>query len=376
MSLLGWPLLVVLGMALVGSVGLALAAWSRVRGPAPVRAAQRVGMLGLSQLTALLLVAAAVNNYGYFYGSWSDLFGGSSTPRVQASRAAPQGHFGRLGAVTGGAVGTALAWSTPAQYAVRGRVAQLTIHGQRSGLVGDALVYQPPQYFQPAYRHHLFPAVEVFTGYPGLVTNLVNRQHYPDSLLAQIAAHRANPMVLVMLRPTITPPRDTECTDVPAGPQALTYFSEDVPSAVEGVLRVRPLGWGAMGDSTGGYCAVKLAMTHSDVFGAAASLSGYYHTLKDSTTGDLWAGSAVLRNLNDPEWLLAHQPPPPVSLFITIGTAERGTTGVVDTRAFLSLVRLPLSVTSVFIPGGGHNFANWDSVMPSAFHFLSQRLGA
>ena len=48
---------------------------------------------------------------------------------------------------------------------------------------------------------------------------------YPDVLLSQLDAHRAQPMVLVMLRPTVVPPRDTECTDVPAGPQTLTYLS-------------------------------------------------------------------------------------------------------------------------------------------------------
>ena len=36
-------------------------------------------MLGLSQVTAVLLVAALLNDYGYFYGSWAELLGGSTT---------------------------------------------------------------------------------------------------------------------------------------------------------------------------------------------------------------------------------------------------------------------------------------------------------
>ena len=34
--------------------------------------------------------------------------------------------------------------------------------------------------------------------------------------------------MLVMVRPTVAAPRDTECTDVPAGPQALAFFAPKV----------------------------------------------------------------------------------------------------------------------------------------------------
>ena len=48
-----------------------------------------MGLLGLSQVTAVLLVAALLNDYGYFYGSWAELLGGSTTDgRVVHSRVA------------------------------------------------------------------------------------------------------------------------------------------------------------------------------------------------------------------------------------------------------------------------------------------------
>src|SRR6476661_5196319 len=75
MPLLGWPLLVTLVLATV----LALVLWSRVRGPAPVRVAQRLGLVVAGQVVAVLLVAAALNDYGYFYGSWSELLGPSAS---------------------------------------------------------------------------------------------------------------------------------------------------------------------------------------------------------------------------------------------------------------------------------------------------------
>ena len=377
MPLLGWPLLLTLGLATVLATVLVLVLWSRVRGPAPARVGQRLALVLTGQLTAVLLVAAVLNNYGFFYGSWSDLLG-TSAPRAAVAQTGAARPVGRhrvlaLEATRGTSLAGVDSWSTPAQWATRGRVESFTLSGGHSGLSQPAAVYLPPQYFQPAYARTVFPAVEVFTGYPGTTRALVSRMKYPDVLLAQLDAHRARPMVLVMLRPTVVPPRDTECTDVPAGPQTLTYFGEDVPRTVSQDLRVMPVGWGAMGDSTGGYCAAKLLLTHSSVFTAAASLSGYYHTLKDGTTGDLWGGSPILRDLNDPEWLVAHQPQPPVSLFATIGTAETGSNGIRDTRKFAALVHAPMSMVTLVVHGG-HNFATWSAVMPQALDFLSARL--
>lgn len=378
--LLGWPLVITLGLLLVLIGAATVVGWSRLRGPRSARVAQRIVLVGATQVVLVLLLAAGVNDYGYFYGSWSDLFGSSSqvaiaVPPTPGGRTMRQGHVGAASALPTMHAGPT-SWSTATQWATRGRVDAVTIKGARSGLSAQALVYLPPQYFRPTAAQQLFPAVEVMTGYPGIVANLVRRQHYPDALLAQISQRKAGPMVLVMLRPTVAPPRDTECTNVPAGPQALTYLAQDVPSAIEAAYRVRPLGWGAMGDSTGGYCAVKLAMDHSDVFTTAVSLSGYYHTLRDNTTGDLWGGSAVLRDLNNPEWLLSHQPAPPISVLATVGTSELGRTGVSDTRHFLSLVKAPMSASSVFIPGGGHNFASWAKVLGPSFDWLSQHLHA
>src|SRR5690349_12711630 len=39
--------------------------------------------------------------------------------------------------------------------------------------------------------------------------------------------------------------------------------------------------------------------------------------LRDNTTGELWGGSRVLKNLNNLEWRLRHLPPPPVSILAT-----------------------------------------------------------
>jgi hypothetical protein len=389
MSLLGWPLVAVLATIALALPVATYLLWSRWRGPRVVRAGARFALLGLSQLSAVLLVAALINNYGYFYGSWGELVG--SAPNIpNYARVAPEkvragGKVGQRGTqpdpVTAKAIGATISslpdigWSTQAEWPTRGRVESVNISGSRSSLSSNALIYFPPQYFQPRYAHARFPVTEILTGFPGLDLEMVYRIAFPDKLLTEMAAKRAQPMVFVMLSPTLVRPRDTECTDVPGGPQVETFLAEDLPAAIRSAYRVLPLGWGVMGASTGGYCAAKIAFNHSDVFTAAVSLSGYYHTLKDNTTGDLWGGSSVLRKLNDPEWRLAHQPAPPVSMLVTISKQELGSTGYVDTQRFLSLVRNPLLVDSIIVPTGGHNYESIGVVVPQALDWLSAHLG-
>ncbi|MEP6697619.1 MAG: hypothetical protein ABJA34_12195, partial [Pseudonocardiales bacterium] len=48
----------------------------------------------------------------------------------------------------------------------------------------------------------------------------------------RVAGGTAQPMVLVMLHPTLAPPHDTECVNVPHRPQVETDLAADLPAAV------------------------------------------------------------------------------------------------------------------------------------------------
>lgn len=395
MSLLGTSLIVLLAVLAVLFPVATYLLWSRVRGPRPVRAGWRVALLVGGQLTTLVLVAALANDYGDFYTSWSDLFGGGQVNINQAtvlhaggpqvSRSVhrhqpgdPAVHGVRLDVNKADAHDLRVVgdtnFSTRSQWAVRGRVEAVLLSGPQSGLSTDGYVYLPPQYFRHRYAHHRFPAVEVLTGYPGSAQGEVSsHQDYPGHALQAVRAHKAGPMVYVFLRSAVVPVRDTECTDIPGGPQAETYLAQDVPTVLQSALRVRPNDWGLMGDSTGGYCTTKILMHHPDTFRAGVSLSGYYHTIHDPTTGNLWAGRKPLKNFNNPEWLAQHEAPPPVSLMVTISKQERT---YQDTVRFLHLIRPPMRVTAVILPTGGHNFVTWGAEVPGALAFLSQHLSA
>jgi hypothetical protein len=106
------------------------------------------------------------------------------------------------------------------------------IVGRTTHIATRAYVYLPPEYFQSRYRTRTFPAAVVLTGYPGTALALVDKLHYPRTALELAKSGRMQPMILVMLRPTVAPPRDTECVDVPGGPQTESFFAKDLPDAV------------------------------------------------------------------------------------------------------------------------------------------------
>ena len=381
MPLLGSQLIVVLALLALLLPVLTIWVWSSQPGSRrPVRFMTRFALVVASQLAAVLLVAAAANDYGYFYGSWTGLWHG-------VGQAVTGSSFGPVRVVTvdtargprpvkGGIVSASGPhFSNAVDWASRGRVETVTIHGGITGLHAQAHVYLPPQYFQPRFAHARFPALEVLSGYPGRNVQLTKRLTYPPLMLRDLHRHKAQPMVLVMMRSSVVLPRDTECTDVPGGPQVETFFAQDVPLAVSHYYRVRADAWGAIGDSTGGYCAAKIAMMNPSVFHAAATLSGYFTTLHDTTTGNLWGGSAMVRNLNNLDWRLRHMPAPPVSVLVTTSRDERGPLGITNSLRFVSLARSPMQVSVIIEPHGGHNFATWLPEIPKALDWLSARVG-
>jgi hypothetical protein len=82
----------------------------------------------------------------------------------------------------------------------------------------------------------------------------------------------------------------------------------------------------------------------------------------------------VLRELNNPEWRLQHQPAPPIALLVSSSRDEAGPLGIRDTRRFLALVRPPMRVSTIIAPHGGHSFSTWAPELSGAIRWLSAQL--
>ncbi|MDF3292176.1 alpha/beta hydrolase [Streptomyces silvisoli] len=345
--------------------------WPRLsrQGVKPI--AGRVGLLFGGQLAILAALGLSINSYFGFYSSFADLFGTNQDPGqvVDYTAGATNGkdgleHLGSQGVgVPGG--------GSPDKA---GRIDKVQIKGAKTGITTPAYVYLPPQYFQKGFSKQNFPASVILTGYPGTAESLITRMKYPQTATEHIQQGKMQPMIMVMMRPTVVPPRDTECMDVPGGPQVETFFTKELRQVISANYRVgnAPQNWGVMGDSTGGYCALKMSMRHPDAFSAAVSLSGYYNTHNDPTTGDLFGGSKQLQNENDMMWLLKNKPAPKVWALVT--SSKQGEWDYSRTVAFMKAVKPPMQIASIILPSGGHNFTTWNREVPSALDALSQHL--
>ncbi|ELS55284.1 alpha/beta hydrolase [Streptomyces viridochromogenes] len=362
----------VLALAVMAAVGLFVGTvwlWPRLARRGWRAVTGRVGMLLSTQLMLFVAVGLTANQAFGFYASWADLFGQETDQGVVVDHTPERGP---LRVVDTRRVPGAASASPP----TGGQIQKVDIVGRTTRIATPAFVYLPPEYFQPEFRTRTFPAAVVLTGYPGTAQALVDKLDYPRTAARLAADGRMRPMILVMMRPTVAPPRDTECVDIPQGPQTETFFAKDLPDAVGGHYRVnrKPGGWGIIGDSTGGYCALKIAMHHPGVYAAGAGLSAYYNAPIDPTTGDLFHGDEELRNRANLWWYLKHMPAPDTSLLVS--SSKVGESNYKDTLKFIERVKATnlTRISSIILESGGHNFNTWRREIPGTLEWVSERL--
>jgi enterochelin esterase-like enzyme len=317
-------------LALV-TAGLAAAAlgWPALarRGPAGVLA--RICVLGVLQACVLALIFAWVNRSQEFYSSWSDLLGTDTVSGqiVPVTGGGPAGSPGETAPV-------ALLPTAPGRHAARlrpGGLQQFRFTGAVSGISADGYVFLPPGYSATGPR--LPVLVVISSRLRGRTAGSAARQ-VAATAAAAIAARHLPKLVIVMLRPDVGGHHDEGCLDVPGGPQAATFFTQDVPRAVGEAFRVSmtPSRWGVIGGPGGGYCALQLATSPAAPFAVAAVPSGSYAT----PPGTAPALTTWLRAQDSVTWRLQHWPPPPLQVRFTTAGGGSG---------LATLARPPLRVT-------------------------------
>jgi hypothetical protein len=237
----------------------------------------------------------------------------------------------------------------------------------------EVYVYLPPQYFGPHGRRDL-PLVEAFTGFLGPTDYLVSRLHTPEVVLAGIKSGEIAPMVVVMMRPDPSGDWNTACTDVPNGPQALTFYTKDLPAAVRQRFGLHPAPELAIGYSGGGYCAAKVSMLDPTDFRAAAEMAATFHPPTDPDTRGLFADQN-LRDQNDLGWRLTNLPIPAVALLLTAGRDDnRVGNGHAVAEEWLNLMHPPSTAAELILDHNGHDYASYERQLLFDLSWLSTKL--
>jgi enterochelin esterase-like enzyme len=357
--------LVVSALLAIAAPVACLLMWNRLGRRPWLRVSARATLLLLCQASAVLLVGLLVNNEYAFYTSWSELFGKptlTSSEALVPSRRVDRVYAHQLRAAFRRGKGVVIPWVIP---------------GRSSGLPAlPAFVYLPAAYGNPAARATLFPVVELLDGVPGTPRTWLGPLRLKSILDARIASGQSLPFIAVMPTQNVELPRDTQCVNVVGGPKVDTYLTEDVHQSVIAGLRASPgqSGWALMGYSTGGYCAVNLAMRHPDLFSAAVSLSGYAQPATDHSVGDLFGHSVAVRNHNTPLWEAAHWGRDNLSVLAI--ASRRDGPSFRDTVRLAAEVHAPLRMSTILLGAGGHNAGLWTAMEPVAFNWLSHELTA
>ncbi|WP_073926600.1 alpha/beta hydrolase-fold protein [Streptomyces sp. CB03911] len=365
------------------SLLLTLWLWPRLARQRPLPMLGRVALLTVTQVTVLAVLAVSVNNSFGFYTSWDGLLhpGGAALSLTSAGHprsAAPATEALVAPTAEGGLeTVTDLPKGTPEEV---GKVESIRVTGKESGLSDQMFIYLPPEYFNPKYSRMRFPVLVALAGYPGTALHLLSELRLPQTAWELQRTGQMVPTVIVMARPTVAEPRNTECVNVPNGPQSETWFAKDVPAALRATYRLgrEAASWGIFGYSTGGGCALRLTMRYPDVFGNAAGLHADFAVPEDySTGGNLFGGDRTLLNHSDLTWRLNNLPVPDISLLLVSTRKEED---YAATQAFLgvaqqaSVAHPELRVDSLFLDDGGHNFDSWRRELPASLEWMSDHL--
>ena len=349
----------------------------------------------LAFVPAMAFGIASVNKFYDYYQTWggmvSDLTGqgASSIPKYALAAGSNRQFDKNIGRVT-----------STAEDAQVGYLFQTTIAGQRSRLARNVYVYLPPQYFQKAYAHYKFPAIELLHGSPGNPQAWLSVLDVIPTYLSLLEAHPSDAAVLVMPDTDGGQQYGLQCLNNPGGIQDMTFVAQDVPNYLARFVRVQAPGpaWGVAGYSEGGYCAANIAMQEPDRYGAAGIMSGYFVPIqsqipKDNKPGgkpytvNVFAGHPALQLINSPSAYITRVPlavrlP---AVWLAAGVQDKQDVSaaanfrqLVQTRLLvqnrLLLQNRPTAVPFMVVPDGGHQGSVWRAALGPMLAWMTPQL--
>jgi len=351
----------------------------------------------LAFVPAMAFGIASVNKFYDYYQTWggmiSDLTGqgASSIPKYAVAAGSNRQFDKDIGRVT-----------STAEDAQVGYLFQTTIVGQRSRLARTVYVYLPPQYFQKAYAHYKFPAIELLHGSPGNPEAWLTVLDVIPTFLNLLETHPSDASILVMPDTDGGQQYGLQCLNNPGGIQDMTFVAEDVPNYLARFVRVQAPGpaWGVAGYSEGGYCAANIALQEPDRYGAAGIMSGYFVPIQSQvpkgnkpggkpSTVNVFAGQPALQLVNSPRAYIA-KVPLTVQLpafWLAAGAQDKQDVSaaanfrlLVQTRLLvqnrLLLQNRPPDVPFMIVPDGGHQGSVWRAALGPMLAWMTPQLAA
>lgn len=333
-----------------------------------VRRLWRAGLAIILNIAVLLYAGVTLNKQYEFYSSWDDLLGA-------ATKQTTTDHGGRaLNAFKTSTSGPGLhALSRPVSFPMPPkpgtRMQTYYVTGKLTHTRAEVLAYLPKGY-DPKDMSKKYPVIMALHGFPGGPHLYFHLNNFFDHVDTAVDTKKMNEAIVIV--PTINSPRtlDTECVNVPGGPQTETWLSKDIPDWIVNTFPVKTdrASWATYGFSFGGWCAAMLTLRHPDIFGAGVVIQGYFRPQFDPSYVPFRPGSALYREYD--LIALSRKKPPPVALWVLASAQDA--VSYPTSRQFAHDARAPMSVTSVLLASGGHRTAVWFPKMDETFAWLGR----
>ena len=327
----------------------------------------------LTVITTFGTIGAWVNHHYAYLPNVGSVFGWRAQDQASARRVERLATIGITGPVGGAvAAGHEVAGGVPRLS--HGLVEQVAIPGTISGFAArSAQVYLPPAWFE--HPRPSLPVIELLHGTPGTPEDWTRAGSADRTADRWAAWHAGVAPIIVMPDANGSFMRDTECVDGRNG-RSETYLAVDVPAWVMARLGAPAdrLSWTIAGSSEGGYCALDLALRHSERYGSFIDFSGLDRPTYPGGAARLFPGQpdGVLTHM--PAWSITRLPAArPMAGWFEVGSADRP--NMLAARHMEQIARQAGIVTHlVVVPGASHTWHLWRRAFADALPWAAARM--
>ncbi|MHB1171622.1 MAG: alpha/beta hydrolase [Lacisediminihabitans sp.] len=308
-----------------------------------------------SALAALLFLATAAVGVNKDFGQFTtvgDALGLNEYPAITLPAVTPS-------ALT---VPVPAAWSPPPGMPAKGRIGSVHIPPTRSGFTArSAVVYLPPAALVP--NPPKLPVVVALTGQPGQPSNFFRAGDFGTLMDTFASTHGGLAPIIVAPDQLGASAHNPMCVDSALG-NSRTYINVDVVDWIRSHLNVTTerTGWGVIGYSEGGTCAIQFGAEYPNIFGSIIDVSGEVAQSngdRQQTIDRGFAGSVAAYTAATPVALLAaHAPYLDTTAIFAVGQDDQRFQ--LQQTAVSSAARSAgMNVTTLLSPGSAHD---WNTV--------------
>ena len=318
--------------------------------------AARVSIIVFINVFVLATIGIAVNRYGDFYATWSDLFG--IKQNYAAVALAPK----NVSLITPEEV--AKADRTPDGALIFKKV----ITGEKSRISDYVYVVASPTLAKAMMAGQglgAFPnyqVEELFSGFPGVPQTWIGSLDGIHTLSLLDKQGKIPPTLAIIPSINVVPRTDTECLDIPKIGDVETWLTADMFTFMHSFVGIDSRPWNVFGYSTGGRCAAEVAVRHPDLYRNAVVLAGYFQpqiSLKISNQDK----ANLMQKYDIVNTAKSRFSNPPI--LIIYSSQDRYSFN--QMKIFTSAVKGYLATPIITIPQGGHNIQVWKPYVGSGF---------